>query len=88
MIKFNIIFLYWLFYFLQPFGDGILTLMLPQIRQVDKMLFLWSQSNLSSPVFSFTGHEDNILDFHWRKMKEGMSILKFSVSLRIKFLDF
>ncbi|PIK57413.1 putative WD repeat-containing protein 59 [Apostichopus japonicus] len=54
-----------------PFGDGILTLMLPQIRQVDKMLFLWSQSNLSSPVFSFTGHEDNILDFHWRKMKEG-----------------
>lgn len=54
-----------------PFGDGILTLMLPQIRQVDKMLFLWSQSDLSSPVFSFTGHEDNILDFHWRKMKEG-----------------
>lgn len=53
-----------------PFGDGIITLMLPQIRQVDKMLFLWSQSDLSLPVFSFTGHEDNILDFHWRKMRE------------------
>ncbi|XP_033625882.1 GATOR complex protein WDR59-like [Asterias rubens] len=54
-----------------PFGDGIVTTTVPQLRRGEKSLLLWSQSNPSAPIHSFTGHTDDVLDFHWRKQKEA-----------------
>ncbi|XP_071498660.1 GATOR2 complex protein WDR59-like [Diadema antillarum] len=49
-----------------PFGDGIVTITMPQLRQREKNLLMWSQSNLSAPIHSFMGHTDDILEFQWR----------------------
>eukprot|EP00057_Strongylocentrotus_purpuratus_P028064 XP_011682538.1 PREDICTED: WD repeat-containing protein 59 [Strongylocentrotus purpuratus] len=49
-----------------PFGDGLVTITMPQLRQREKNLLMWSQSNPAAPIHSFTGHSDDILEFQWR----------------------
>ncbi|XP_038068522.1 GATOR complex protein WDR59-like [Patiria miniata] len=54
-----------------PFGDGLVTATVPQLRRGEKSLLLWSQSNPVGAIHSFTGHTDDVLDFQWRTHKEG-----------------
>ena len=52
---------------LQPFGDGLVTVVVPQlIRHGENNLVLWNAAELGSPVHTFSGHSDVILEFNWR----------------------
>ncbi|XP_078335515.1 GATOR2 complex protein WDR59-like isoform X5 [Crassostrea virginica] len=53
-----------------PFGQGIVTVVVPQLRRGDNSLHLWNTSR-SNPVHQFVGHQDVILEFQWRKQQEG-----------------
>uniref|UniRef100_A0A0K2T6J0 RWD domain-containing protein n=1 Tax=Lepeophtheirus salmonis TaxID=72036 RepID=A0A0K2T6J0_LEPSM len=50
-----------------PFGEGLVTIIIPHMHQNDNSLFLWSMNSLESPIHSFFGHRDVIYDFDWRK---------------------
>ena len=54
-----------------PFGDGLVTVLVPHFGAHDHSLFLWNNNNLSTPVHTFVGHKDVILDFEWRKCGTG-----------------
>ena len=54
-----------------PFGDGLVTVLVPHFGAHDHSLFLWNNNNLSTPVHTFVGHRDVILDFEWRKYGGG-----------------
>ncbi|KAM9301671.1 GATOR2 complex protein WDR59 isoform 2-T2 [Gastrophryne carolinensis] len=53
-----------------PFSNGLVTVMVPQLRRENSLL-LWNVCDLHSPVHIFVGHDDVVLEFHWRKQKEG-----------------
>ena len=53
-----------------PFGDGLATVIVPQLQRNDHSLFLWNHKHLDFPVHSFFGHKDVILEFDWRKTDE------------------
>uniref|UniRef100_K1R2T8 WD repeat-containing protein 59 n=1 Tax=Magallana gigas TaxID=29159 RepID=K1R2T8_MAGGI len=53
-----------------PFGQGIVTVVVPQLRRGDNSLHLWNTAR-SNPVHQFVGHQDVILEFQWRKQPEG-----------------
>ncbi|XP_033095696.1 GATOR complex protein WDR59-like [Anneissia japonica] len=55
-----------------PFGDGILTATVPQLRD-ENALVLWSRSTPHQPVHTFQGHKDVVLDFQWRKKSDESS---------------
>lgn len=55
---------------LQPFSNGLVTVMVPQLRRENSLL-LWSTLDLNSPVHAFVGHDDVVLEFQWRPQKEG-----------------
>ena len=50
-----------------PFGDGLVTSLVPHFGVHDHSLFLWNNSDLTSPVHTFGRHRDVILDFDWRR---------------------
>jgi WD40 repeat protein len=50
-----------------PFGDGLATVIVPQMQRNDHSLFLWNYKHLDFPVHSFFGHKDVIIDFDWRR---------------------
>ncbi|XP_024911189.1 GATOR complex protein WDR59 isoform X2 [Cynoglossus semilaevis] len=52
-----------------PFSDGLVTVMVPQLRRENSLL-LWSMSDLNSPVHAFVGHDDVVLEFRWRPQKQ------------------
>ena len=54
-----------------PFGDGLVTVLVPHFGAHDHSLFLWNNNNLSAPVHTFVGHRDVILDFEWRRVTSG-----------------
>lgn len=54
----------------QPFSNGLVTVMVPQLRRENSLL-LWSVLDLNSPVHAFVGHDDVVLEFQWRPQKEG-----------------
>lgn len=54
----------------QPFSNGLVTVMVPQLRRENSLL-LWSTLDLNSPVHAFVGHDDVVLEFQWRPQKEG-----------------
>lgn len=54
----------------QPFSNGLVTVMVPQLRRENSLL-LWNVYDLHSPVHIFVGHDDVVLEFQWRKQKEG-----------------
>ncbi|XP_075796784.1 GATOR2 complex protein WDR59 isoform X1 [Pelodiscus sinensis] len=53
-----------------PFSNGLVTVMVPQLRRENSLL-LWNTSDLNTPVHTFVGHDDVVLEFQWRKQKEG-----------------
>lgn len=53
-----------------PFGDGLVTVVVPQLRRGENNLILWNITNMSdltSPVHTFVGHTDVVMEFSWRK---------------------
>uniref|UniRef100_A0A8C5WKW0 WD repeat domain 59 n=1 Tax=Leptobrachium leishanense TaxID=445787 RepID=A0A8C5WKW0_9ANUR len=54
-----------------PFNSGLVTVMVPQLRRENSLL-LWNVYDLHSPVHIFVGHDDVVLEFQWRKQKEGL----------------
>lgn len=46
--------------------------MVPQLRRENSLL-LWNVFDLNTPVHTFVGHDDVVLEFQWRKQKEGES---------------
>ncbi|TSL75298.1 GATOR complex protein WDR59 [Bagarius yarrelli] len=54
----------------RPFSNGLVTVMVPQLRRENSLL-LWSTLELNSPVHAFVGHDDVVLEFQWRPQKEG-----------------
>ncbi|XP_039209658.1 GATOR complex protein WDR59 isoform X2 [Crotalus tigris] len=53
-----------------PFSNGLVTVMVPQLRRENSLL-LWDVCDLNTPVHTFVGHDDVVLEFQWRKQKEG-----------------
>ncbi|XP_029944372.1 GATOR complex protein WDR59 isoform X2 [Salarias fasciatus] len=53
-----------------PFSNGLVTVMVPQLRRENSLL-LWNTQDLNSPVHAFVGHDDVVLEFQWRPQKEG-----------------
>ncbi|XP_063236858.1 GATOR2 complex protein WDR59 isoform X2 [Bacillus rossius redtenbacheri] len=53
-----------------PFGEGVLTVVVPQLRRGENSLLLWNLANLTSPVHTFVGHTDVVLEIEWRKLHE------------------
>ncbi|XP_031559913.1 GATOR complex protein WDR59-like [Actinia tenebrosa] len=53
-----------------PFGHGLVTVVVPQLRRGENSLCLWNTVDMTStvppPVHTFEGHTDVVLDFHWR----------------------
>ncbi|XP_059613286.1 GATOR complex protein Wdr59 isoform X2 [Phlebotomus argentipes] len=50
-----------------PSGDGLLTVVVPHSGHDElSNLQLWSNSNQRTPVCTFLGHTDVVLDFAWR----------------------
>lgn len=60
----------------QPFSNGLVTVMVPQLRRENSLL-LWSTLDLNSPVHAFVGHDDVVLEFQWRPQKEGRRAANF-----------
>lgn len=63
----------------KSFKDGIITIIVPMLGTDagENSLLLWSNSkNSQSPVCSFTGHSDVILDFAFRNDPHGSEDLE------------
>ncbi|KAK7790146.1 hypothetical protein R5R35_009355 [Gryllus longicercus] len=56
-----------------PFGEGLITVVVPQLRRGENSLLLWNLSNQTAPVHTFVGHTDVVLEFEWRKLSEDSS---------------
>ncbi|KAH0953331.1 hypothetical protein HN011_003128 [Eciton burchellii] len=52
-----------------PFGEGLVTIVVPQLRRGENSLLLWNTSNLTAPIYTFVGHTDAVLEFQWRHQK-------------------
>lgn len=50
-----------------PFGNGLVTVVVPQLRRGENSLLLWNTANPATPVHTFVGHKDVVLEFGWRK---------------------
>lgn len=67
--KFNLKFVCFLKLFpsyFQPFADGLVTVIVPNLGRGENSLLLWNNARQSAPICSFQGHSDVILDFAWR----------------------
>ena len=56
-----------------PFGDGLVTLVLNTLVRRENNLMLWNTHNLMSPVHTFYGHTDMVLEFGYEKKEKGHS---------------
>lgn len=54
-----------------PFGNGLITVVVPQLRRGENSLLLWNTANRSTPMHTFVGHRDVVLEFEWRKQRPG-----------------
>lgn len=52
--------------YFQPFADGLVTVIVPNLGRGENSLLLWNNARQSTPICSFQGHSDVILDFAWR----------------------
>ncbi|KAG1704370.1 GATOR complex protein WDR59 [Nymphon striatum] len=48
---------------IEPFGQGLITVVVPQLRRGENSLRLWNINNVVSPIHNFLGHTDVVLDF-------------------------
>ncbi|XP_076470516.1 GATOR2 complex protein WDR59-like isoform X3 [Babylonia areolata] len=57
-----------------PFGAGLVTVVLPQLKRGENSLYLWKimQQSQMQPIHTFVGHKDAVLEFHWKKQNEGV----------------
>uniref|UniRef100_A0A4W3HDM2 WD repeat domain 59 n=1 Tax=Callorhinchus milii TaxID=7868 RepID=A0A4W3HDM2_CALMI len=55
-----------------PFNNGLVTVMVPQLRRGENSLLLWNVLDLNVPVHTFVGHDDVVLEFQWRKQREEL----------------
>ncbi|BFZ12726.1 hypothetical protein BsWGS_15764 [Bradybaena similaris] len=55
-----------------PFGEGIVSVAVPQLRRGENSLYLWNIKDQQSPVHTFVGHKDVVLEFQWRKQQDGV----------------
>ncbi|KAF3832078.1 hypothetical protein F7725_025743 [Dissostichus mawsoni] len=53
-----------------PFSNGLVTVMVPQLRRENSLL-LWSSLDLNSPVHAFVGHDDVVLEFQLEGLPAG-----------------
>ncbi|XP_050688385.1 uncharacterized protein LOC126981405 isoform X2 [Eriocheir sinensis] len=49
-----------------PFGEGVVTVVAPQLRRGENPLLLWAVRDVTAPVHTFVGHSDMVLEFEWR----------------------
>ncbi|XP_055933393.1 GATOR complex protein WDR59-like isoform X2 [Argiope bruennichi] len=56
-----------------PFGYGLVTVVVPPLRRGDNNLLLWNMKNWATPVHTFFGHSDVVVEFGWRKPSEDSS---------------
>lgn len=61
--------------FSQPFGEALVTIVVPQLRRGENSLLLWNMSNLNAPIYTFAGHTDVVLEFQWRHPRLGSTII-------------
>ncbi|CAB3373844.1 Hypothetical predicted protein [Cloeon dipterum] len=54
-----------------PFGNGLVTVVISNIRREEKSLVLWNTENQVAPVHTFVGHSDHVLEVAWRKKLTG-----------------
>ncbi|KAJ8954387.1 hypothetical protein NQ318_011060 [Aromia moschata] len=54
-----------------PFGNGLVTVVVPQLRRGENSLLLWNTANRATPMHTFVGHRDVVLEFEWRRQKPG-----------------
>ncbi|XP_044734726.1 GATOR complex protein WDR59 isoform X2 [Chrysoperla carnea] len=54
-----------------PFGEGLVTVVVPQLRRGFNRLLLWNTVNQAAPVHTFVGHTDVVLEFEWRPQREN-----------------
>ncbi|XP_076269506.1 WD repeat domain 59 isoform X2 [Rhynchophorus ferrugineus] len=59
-----------------PFGNGLVTVVVPQIRRGENNLLLWNISNKAAPMHTFEGHKDVVLEFAWRPSKANSKHLE------------
>uniref|UniRef100_A0AAR5PG52 RWD domain-containing protein n=1 Tax=Dendroctonus ponderosae TaxID=77166 RepID=A0AAR5PG52_DENPD len=60
-----------------PFGNGMITVVVPQIRRGSENSFLlWNISNRAAPMHTFVGHRDVVLEFQWRPSRPDDSYLQ------------
>lgn len=52
-----------------PFGNGLVTVVIPQLRRGENSLLLWNIANRGTPMHTFVGHRDVVLEFQWRSSK-------------------
>ena len=77
----------------QPFGEGLVTVTVPPLRRGENSLSLWNILNISSPVPSpvntFVGHSDVVLEFQWRsQIMEGETIMGRAVLGREEYTKY
>jgi hypothetical protein len=55
-----------------PFGNGLITALVPQLRRTgeNNSLWMWSMDCFEQPLHSFVGHLDVVYDFGWH-YKDG-----------------
>lgn len=58
---------------LQPFADGLVTVIVPHLGRGENSLLLWNNSKQNAPICSFVGHTDVVLDFAWRPKRNNSS---------------
>ncbi|KAK9879451.1 hypothetical protein WA026_006522 [Henosepilachna vigintioctopunctata] len=56
-----------------PFGNGLMTVVVPQLRRGENSLLLWNTANRATPMHTFMGHKDVVLEFQWRHKRPGDS---------------
>lgn len=55
-----------------PFSDGLVTVIVPNMRQDENSLLLWNNSCQTQPICSFVGHTDVVLDFAFRPKRSQL----------------
>ncbi|XP_020283818.1 WD repeat-containing protein 59 isoform X2 [Pseudomyrmex gracilis] len=53
-----------------PFGEGLVTIVVPPLRRGENSLLLWNIPNFGAPIYTFVGHTDIVLEFQWRHLKD------------------
>ena len=68
----------------QPFGDGLVTVVMATLRRSENSLYLWNNSSLDQPIHHFIGHNDAVIEFQWRK-KEDSEFLSVMFIVKLIF---